>query len=633
MPNFISDADMAKMDVASAAPQAGGKDFLSDDEMAAMEDGSFIPTLEEMHPDFTAADRLVVKNLGNDLDSSIAYLQKQHPGLEVGQDSGEIVARKPGEAAYRKLDPGGWAANLNPLELARDVGDLGYDVAAGVGSAAATVAGGLTGAAAGGVGAIPAAMAAGGASSAGLEALRQQLGKWAGVNQDISGRDVAYSGALGAASPLLLGSGASLAQAGKQALKEGGKRTAEEILAANRGYLSRAAPKVGEFVSGISEDVLKTAYNKMPEIDALDTTGIKNFASATRRKAADTVTGYTRSIGKQIGEEVKNLDGVVDIADARTPIMDLMGELSEEAAATGNEASQEAVDSLHSLLNKYFQKKEVVPAAEEVPHFMGLNMGTVADAAPKTVTVPINELEPKSAWELAKQLENFGQKYNYDGTGLTPLQGKAAPVADKRIGNAAIDAASRIRNQLDDVSGGRLAELNAKYSDALNLQKELRPMVKDARATYRNFSNVLSANNRVPYETLREVDGAFKTGLVDDAKLLAAYKNFSKAPWLAISSGGTTSTSRTVPISEALGDLGYWAGANSGMGQGMAKVGSTLGKISGATIGSPAMLRKYMAASRKTKFLEDQARKLSGGLPAARSGINSAWNAMLHGGE
>jgi hypothetical protein len=589
-------------------------------------DSGFVPPVNEMHPELTIEDRFLVKNFGNDIDSSIEFLRKRHPNLDVKKFDNEIVAKAPGEKEYRKLDPGGFLNSIsNPTELAQDIGDVGYDIGAGIGQTAATAAGGLAGN-------LPGAAAAGAGSGAGLEALRQGLGQYFGVNKDISMGDVATSGVIGAASPLLLGSGASAAQAAKTATGSGltgaarsalgmGGDTAEQILAANKGGISRLLPKVGAFTSGISSELLKEAPGKMPLVDSLDETGIKNFSRSAMKRTAQATTSYKREIGAQIGDQVKNIAGQVDLAEAKNPILNLRDELAQELKETGSEASQEALDELDGLLNKYFMRGEKVVEGEG------------EDAVESTVKSEIKALSPKSSLSLAQRLEDFADARKLNESGYS-RHGAGTSVADKRIMNVAKDAATSIRTQLDDLSGGELAELNGKYSDALNLEKELKTYLKDPRATYRNLSNVLAPGNRTIYETMADVDKQFpEAKLIDSAKTLALYKKFSKAPWLAMSADGTTSTSRTVPMATAGSSLGYWGGANSGMGQGMAAIGAAIGSLTGSTVGSPAALRKYMATARNAQFMEDQMRRLSGGQPVTKAAIQSAWNAMNHGGE
>lgn len=570
-----------------------------DAELAKSEGGGSNPaiadTVNEMHPSFTATDRLMVKNLGTNIDDSIAYLQKQHPELEITQDSGEIVARKQGEKEFRKLDPDGfWTSLVSPTELAMDIGDVGYDVASGIGSTAATAAGGLAGN-------LPGAMAAGAGSSAGLEALRQGLGKYFGVNKDVSGTDVALAGGFGAATPLLFGSGVGAAQATKAALASGGKETAEGILAANKGLLGRAASKVGELTSGIKSDIIQTASKRLPEIDQLDEAGVGKFAAEARGQVADVIEKSRLGVGKAIEDTVDQIQAPIDLAPVRMAFDKEIGRVSAQMLENPTELLQQQLDSLTA------QKASILGEGETV--------------------------SGRSAWEIMQNLKELGKVSKTKSSGVEGRLGPTASLADKRMANAATSGAKTLKTQIDDATGGQMSVLNKQYQDNMNLRKQLKGFLKDDQSFYKKLSNIQSPNNRVEYEVLKGVDESYGTEIIPKAKLLTAYKHFSKAPWLAMSSEGTTSTSRTVPLGIAGTIAGAYLGANSGTGQGGAIIGGGLGGLAGATLGGPKAIRAYMSTARNMRYLEDQARKLTGGQPAGRAAAYGVWNMMHKGGE
>ena len=127
--------------------------------------------VNEMHPDIDFTTRAVYKNFGADPEASFNYLQKKQPNLQWKKDkSGEVLAKRPEELAWRRLDPKGF----DPQDLT----DIAYDVPAALGQGVVTAASGLAGAPAGGVGAIPAAMAGSAVSGAVLEGLRQGIGSY-----------------------------------------------------------------------------------------------------------------------------------------------------------------------------------------------------------------------------------------------------------------------------------------------------------------------------------------------------------------------------------------------------------------------------------------------------------------------
>jgi hypothetical protein len=194
--------------------------------------------------------RAVVKNLSNNPGSAVNYLKDQYPHMEVKQsDDGQILLREPGKNAWNVLDPQTGIDWKHPTEIGKDLLDAGYDVGSGVASGAASAAGGIAGGVAGAptvvgapIAATAGAMGAGAATSAGLEALRQKLGNALGIKQDLNGKQVAVQGAIGAAAPLLFGTGGA-AKPAMTAAADAGLNEAEQLAVAQaqRGLISRAA--------------------------------------------------------------------------------------------------------------------------------------------------------------------------------------------------------------------------------------------------------------------------------------------------------------------------------------------------------------------------------------------------------
>jgi hypothetical protein len=136
-----------------------------------------IPEVLNEGSDIGALDRAAVKNFGGSIEDQVDFLKKRNPNLEVRQWEGEIIAKKPEEKSYKKLDPGGMA-NLDPREMFKDALDLGTDLGSGALSSIAGAAGAVPGALGGfGVGGIATGAAAAGAASAGLETVKQSIGK------------------------------------------------------------------------------------------------------------------------------------------------------------------------------------------------------------------------------------------------------------------------------------------------------------------------------------------------------------------------------------------------------------------------------------------------------------------------
>ena len=244
-------------------------------------DAGFLDVANERNKDISGWDRFKVKNLGGSLEDQKSYLQQKYPQLDVQIDNNEIVAKRPEEATYTKLDP-------SSFELA-DISDIAYDVGSGLVSGAATTAG-LAG---GGIGAV----GAGAASSAGLEYLRQKLGQAAGTHGKTSAGDIALSGALGAAAPVLFGAG----KAGSTQLK-GWIPKVYDSAKKSLGYLNDKAPKIIGKVTGLSEEAIQ-GYKEGGEelIKKLDEPKeITAFVNSLKNDVADKIDEVAKGYDEQL---------------------------------------------------------------------------------------------------------------------------------------------------------------------------------------------------------------------------------------------------------------------------------------------------------------------------------------------
>jgi len=605
-----------------AKPQAAGGDFV-DEFLSGGGGGLSETTINEMHPKFDFADRLIVKNFGGDLDQSIGYLKKRHPSLDIkASPDGGIIARAKGETDYRRLDPEGLLNSIsNPKELFQDVTDVGTDILQGVGTTAATAAGGL-------VGNIPGAMAGGAAAGAGLESLRQGIGKALGVRETADLGDVALQGAFGAASPLLLGSGASAGQAAKVASRdgvlsqlrqglqryfgrEGVVETGESILKDQRGmagvgydyFRDKIAPQIGELTSGVAADTIRTARDKLPEIKKMEKTGITGLAEATKKEAEQAVKTAKQFTGGAIEEAVDQSSTPVSLAAASKPFDDLA--LKIEDALTrrpDNPALKAQLDKVLATRDQFFTPGEV------------------------TAT-------PRDAWELMQDLKVITKPGRMPSTTLASGFSPTATVADKRVVMAATKAAKNLSEGIATATAGHptggTAVLNKDYQRIAKDAKAIKRFFADDDKIAQRLGTIEGPANRQSFERMARFDKDNNTNIVDKAKLMSAFQNFGKAPWLARSTQGTTSTSRTVPLGLAGAAVGGFLGAQQG-GSAGAWLGAGAGGLAGATLGGPKALRAYMQTQRNLSKMAEQGKQL-GVSPQAAS--LSVWEMLRRENE
>lgn len=543
--------------------------------------------LNEMHPDIDFTTRAVYKNFGADPEASFNYLQKKQPNLQWKKDkSGEVLAKRADETEWRRLDPKGFDA--------QDLTDIGYDVPAAFAQGAATVASGIAGAPAGGIGAIPAAMAGSAASGAGLEGLRQLMGRGLGIEDNFSAQDVGIAGAAGAVSPLLFGTGAGGAAALKAASKTGAKQTAEEILKTQRGVLGRGydaaagyvGPKVGSLISGENAKVIKKAAEILPEITAADTN--PQIRSLPLKEVAQKVPQKLKEVTTQTGQRLEELRGMIDQQQGLI--------LTGEGAATKGTGSIPAADFL-------------APFQDLAEKLSAGGARTEAQMKDLTALKKVIESEFKGLPEnltaaqvdtLRKRFKERAQQYglNYGKTGQAVGGTEGASAIDAQIGLAFEDSRKRMNEsiiqRLKSISedyGDEYVDLNDQYSLLKHTAKENNNKFKTSKSVSdflaRSTKDDLEAQNLLDIQRITGID------LEDLATRDQALRTFSKPNTEIRSLGGSTSTTRSIPLAVAGGTAGYYLAQQSG-GEYSPFLAAVLGGGIGSKMASPAALRNYM---------------------------------------
>lgn len=560
-------------------------------------------------------DRIAVKNFGGSTQDQLDYLKQKNAerggGLEISAVGDEIVARKPGEKNWKKLDPTGITS---PEEAIQDLTDVGYDLADAALSTIATGASGLAGGIfGGGVGAIPAAMAGGAAASAGLEGIRQAIGKYAfgkeGPVKEISGTDIAISGGLGALPVPFVGGGASSKQITKaienpsfvrrilekaqiesipevdefgKAIKitNAQKRMAKDILSQSQeGVISKLPKGILGGVSGIPSDALSTAtekaktetiqdlfkvgglklnpnkqYTNLELSDWLEKGGTDAIGRVAEKEALRVNTALNKT-GKLIDKalDVAEKEGKkVELAPYRQPFDDLFMQLDSAAKESDSLALKEAADKIATLKDKYFKEG-------------------------------VNEVSPRTAFALKNEL---------------------ADLID--FSRGPLQVSSQLEAAIKTAEGG-LRNAIYKKIEGTGLQKAYKEHMDIKEGIYKFFKNKDTAMNTLKNpETLRypslkseikRFDQKYKANLSGLSDVAVTWKYFGRPPAQAIVGGGSGQ---------------FWRGAGAGAFAGGAaatalglppEVGAGLGGLAGSFVTSPlaikrGLLKPEMAASR-----------------------------------
>lgn len=562
--------------VADSGPWAKYQDPTGNSVPFAQHSGE-IPAENVQHPDINFTMRAVLQNLGNSPDAKAKYLNEH--GFEAVPQGKEVLVKKPGEEKYKKLAPAG-------LEL-QDITDSAYPAASGIASAAAGTAAAIPAAAAtGGIAALPAAAATSGVVGGGLEALRQKLGQWAGIPQEVNMQDVGREAAVSAAAPVLFGAGSNVAKQGLAKVAEQGV-----LPSAYRG-VKNALPAVAEMVSGVPAQATKTLATRGEELANLGENGVQDYAQAAHEKLVRGLAERKRAVGQNLEKAIRG----AQTSTGETPVVDLSGakaKLDEliSKMETGN-------------LKDNPQIKEQIAALKEARNSIFKEVAGTDEAGKPILTEMSNEVSPGKAFDLQDLLADMSDfSKNTEG----PMSRLKGTRTEKQWTQAAADAYKDVNHQLSKATEGLSADLKGQYADYTKLQKDLQNNFKTPEQTYKTLSNLDSPNKQYLRERLT---GLKEQGidLTPEVDLLQANKYYTNPSLLPISSKGTTSTSRSLGMGTLGGAIGYKIGgypvAQTGVAIGSAISGPRAIKaytnaLSGVDEAIPEAIKRYTAPALK----------------------------------
>lgn len=245
------------------------------------EDGSsYINVGDKMHPEIGAWDRFVAKNFASNPESQMGYMKKNYPGLEFKKlKNGELVARGADEVNWQRLDEKGFGLQ----DLADISTDIGQGVAEGVGGAAA------------GLATLNPAVGVATAGGLGVasEYAKQGIGSALGVPDNINHGNAVMSGA---ASTILPGMGKYVAKPAWGAVK-------------------KAAPVVGEFMSGIDRELLANINLDEKARNYIQSVGIDKHAQNISDTLKSKFASARLTSGQAIGQNLNS--GNIDISSVK----------------------------------------------------------------------------------------------------------------------------------------------------------------------------------------------------------------------------------------------------------------------------------------------------------------------------
>lgn len=562
------------------------------------------PVVQEMHPDISVGERALVKNLANSPQSAVAYLQKQHPDMEFKITEGQIQMKKPAEKEFRVLDPSPEFDNPAQAlkDVPQDISDVAYDIPAGMASGMAAAAAG----AAAGPAAIPSAAITGGITSASLEATRQKLGKMAGIPQEVSGKDVAISGALGAAAPLVAGTGATRQMIAKELGPTASKEAVDTAVQAQKGLFQKGAerftqktlPSLGESVSGVPAERIKSLGKNWKAVSQMDDAAATELAATTHEEIKSGLAQMKQSIGKELESTIDNTPIEVDLSKAKSILDNHIASL-EKGHLKDNPQIRETIANLKSARDNIFKEYQLQPKINPATGQAMLDESGKPIMEEVLVELP-GKVKASKAFQLQDLIRQEADLPLLQKQQLGSRFGGKMTAAEKQWGNANQQAYQAINKELDSATGAVSSDLKKKYREFSELQRDLNARFKDPETTYKTLTTLDTKSNTFTRQRLDQLKESLNKYMkekgmegevnpaalaIESGDLLSTYGYFGKPSSVPLSGGGSTSTSRTGLLTLAGAGAGYKLGGKQG-----ALIGATAANLAG----SPRGIKTYV---------------------------------------
>jgi hypothetical protein len=581
--------------------------------------------IQEQAPEVGLLERAKLKTFANSPEA-MAKAIMQNPNVEAQvAPNGQVIIRTKGAQDWRVLDPdtGIDVTSLTGIgELGKDVLEGAYDVGTGIVEGAGSLAAGVAaGTATGGVAAIPAAMGAGAGLGAANEALRQKIGAALGIPQEVNMGDVAMSGAFGAASPLLLGTGGTLKNVGKNTLKN-------ELF--QSGLIGTGGKKAlaggAELFTGIKGDLFKRATKDPVLMKQISEQGEDVVANDAIGNLFSKVEDRYTDLGQRINEKLRKSGEQVDITAAKNSIQGMITKIEKEANGKFSSEDRAKLDALTGLYNRTFKRTQEV--VEQVPTptgvldatgapVMGMSQVKKQAEAELPSSVPASE-----AFKIKEELTNAAEFMSDKFRGNKSQSDKTvSTIAKKAYG----ETSTSIANSLKEAPA-----LNKEYRETLSDIDFIRNKFKNPKALMgddlafdekgaKQLYKIGGGGDRALERKVSALDKQYGTNLVDESKNISAANLLEDAGWFNKSVRGVTSTSRT-NVGQSIGGaaglgLGSMLGGDGSLESraGLAAAGGALGAF--AT--SPRAFINYLKMAEKASKIPAPARE-------------SAYNLMLN---
>jgi hypothetical protein len=554
--------------------------------------------IQKMPEDIGYIERAGIKSVGAGPDEQIAAMKKLYPDkYEYSAKGGQVLLRPKGAKEWNVLDPEGF-----------DIGDITSDIADEAVQAGLTQGAQVVGGALGG---MPGASLAGGATSGGLEVLKQFLAKKAGVRESYDPTSIGVATGVGVALPAIFGGGATKSQVanilrkvGKLAPDSSDVQAVQKAFQSQRSLIPKAFPSVMEFLSGGNARIIARGGKGVKNTEQLEKEGVLDFVTEASKDVKDTARQATQMAGKAYEEGLAKSGQMVDMQPYISAYENLENTLKQEIARTGDIAASEELAAVQAELKP-------------------LLMRNIVDDAGNQMQVYKDALHPSDLLNFRQRIKEVAETHKVG----SPNRFKGKSFGARNIIKTASELESMAGKDLSQLAlSPQQKSLSQNYKDALKVEDYLKRKFKDEEKTFRTLSTIGNKAKKVEAESVARIDRTFPgLNLGPKIQKMEDYAFWHDPSLSAISAKGGTSTGR-VGASGALGaGLGIAAGNLVGDEMGVpygGYVGGGLGAAGLVGLTSPAAMRKAFSLG-----IPQMTSKIGGAL--STSGVPvSSWQLM-----
>lgn len=317
-------------------------------------------------------------------------------------------------------------------------------------------------------------------------------------------------------------------------------------------------------LSGVPKEAIETYAKNKKLVSSLDQVAAEELAQQATTQARGAVSQARKVAGQALQDAMEQAGNkTVNIVNFKKMLEDAA---AMPKAALKNQSAQELYADMQGKI------KGILTKVEEVPESLQLSPQGILEKVPagiKEVPIP-SDLTAQQLFDMKQQLKEMADAYGGRSGLLSKLAMKDAPMVSKKFEADITGAIKRIDDLIDNATSGASADARAQYAKLSKTADAADRYFSTPEKTFGVLSNISSRAKAPARRIMQEADKAFGTNLEQTGKILESAKYFNAPSIEALSSGGTTSTSRTLGGSAVGGYVGSLLGGPSGAATGAA---------------------------------------------------------------